>query len=258
MTIFLANRLYGFHALLDNLRAYPVAGKQCDIQFHLSIYVWIMFQLTILFNILTVALMAASVWSASRPRRLEVHARVVPADDGLHEGIRPPARGNGDGIVGQHREGTAQVRVNFPKGTHKRIILSVARRPKPRKPPRLFHLQRRHRLQPLRQRKRIIQNANTLVCHRIMMQHVADDIRQIIGRHHLFLVAQLDDALGHLTHRIFVDVDAQRLEVLADIRLARRLAEGILADAPQSARAARRCSRGCSCCRRRHGLRRTG
>ena len=67
-----------------------------------------------------------------------------------------------------------------------------------------------------------------------MVKNITDDIWQVFGRHHFFLVAQLDDTLGNLTHRVVVDIDTQRLQVHADIRFTGRLAERILADASET------------------------
>ena len=48
-----------------------------------------------------------------------------------------------------------------------------------------------------------------------------NDVGQVLGGHQLLLVAQLHDPFGHLAHRGFVEVDAQRFEVLHDVGLAK-------------------------------------
>ena len=52
------------HTLFHDLRTDTVARKNGNIQFHNSL----LYSFSMMFNILKVALMAASVWSASRPR----------------------------------------------------------------------------------------------------------------------------------------------------------------------------------------------
>ena len=63
----------------------------------------------------------------------------------------------------------------------------------------------------------------------VLFQDVRDDVRQVFRRYGLFLVAQFDDPFGHFAHRFLVEVDAQRIEIFFDIRLARHLSERVFA-----------------------------
>ena len=67
-----------------------------------------------------------------------------------------------------------------------------------------------------------------------MLQHVGNDVGQVFLRDELLLVAQLDDALGDLAHRLIVELQSQIFQVLADVGLARVLAQGILAAATEA------------------------
>ena len=87
-------------------------------------------------------------------------------------------------------------------------------------------------MQPLRQRKAVVEDADRIF-GQIVTQYVGNDVGQVLGGHQLLLVAQLHDPFGHLAHRGFVEVDAQRFEVLHDVGLARSLAEGVFADAAE-------------------------
>ena len=61
---FSCNGIQHSHTLFHNLRTDTVARKNGNIQFHNSL----LCSFSMMFNILKVALIAASVWSASRPR----------------------------------------------------------------------------------------------------------------------------------------------------------------------------------------------
>ena len=59
-----ADGIHDFDGLGHDFRADAVAGKCCNLEFHIRLF-------SIKFNILTVALMAASAWSESTPRVLK-------------------------------------------------------------------------------------------------------------------------------------------------------------------------------------------
>ena len=59
-----ADGVHDLDGLGHDLRADAVAGKFCNLEFHIRLF-------SIKFNILTVALMAASAWSESTPRVLK-------------------------------------------------------------------------------------------------------------------------------------------------------------------------------------------
>ena len=56
--------IHGLDGLGNDLRSDAVARKFCNLEFHIRLF-------SIKFNILTVALMAASAWSESTPRVLK-------------------------------------------------------------------------------------------------------------------------------------------------------------------------------------------
>ena len=59
-----AHGVHDLDGLGHDLRADAVAGEFCNLEFHIRLF-------SIKFNILTVALMAASAWSESTPRVLK-------------------------------------------------------------------------------------------------------------------------------------------------------------------------------------------
>ena len=61
-----------------------------------------------------------------------------------------------------------------------------------------------------------------------MLQHVADDVGQVLLRHYLLLVAQLRNALRHTARLLRSQLQAQLLEISGDIGLAGILAQRIL------------------------------
>ena len=70
--------------------------------------------------------------------------------------------------------------------------------------------------------------------HRIVMEHIADDIRKVLRRNHFFFITQFDNPLGNLAHRVLVDIDPQCFKVLTDIRLTGSLAKSIFADTAET------------------------
>ena len=69
---------------------------------------------------------------------------------------------------------------------------------------------------------------------RIVVEHVGDDVGKVVDGDEFLLVAEFVDALGHLAHGCVVEIDAQELQVLLDVGLARHLAEGIFARAAET------------------------
>ena len=61
-----------------------------------------------------------------------------------------------------------------------------------------------------------------------MLQHVTHDVRQVLLRHQLLFVAQLDNAFSYLLHRLLAELQTQFLQVFADVGLAARFTQGIL------------------------------
>ena len=116
----------------------------------------------------------------------KVHSCIIPTNDSLHKGIGPSAGWYRNGIISQHRERTAQIGIYLPQGTNESIVLSITGS-------RLLvgfavnlYLQGGNRFQSLCQRQRIVQNTDALVRHRIVMEHIADDIRKVLRRNHFF------------------------------------------------------------------------
>ena len=67
-----------------------------------------------------------------------------------------------------------------------------------------------------------------MLLHGIMLQHVGHDIRQVLLRHQLFLVAQLNDTFRHFAGLLGRQFQTQFLQVLEDIGLPAVFAQGIL------------------------------
>ncbi len=159
-----------------------------------------------------------------QPAGLELAAVHLPGDDRLHEGVGAASGRNRNGIVAQHRKLAPELfAVDLPQGAHEGVVLAVARRGPLVRAAVNLDPERRDGVHPLRQREAVIENPDRGV-DRVVAQHVGDDIRQVLGRHLLLLVAQLDHPFGHLAHRGLVEVDAQRFEVFQDIGLARGFA----------------------------------
>ena len=169
-----------------------------------------------------------------QPSGAEDAAPEAPGDDRLHEGVRPSTGRNGDGVVGQHGEVAAQRHlVDLAQGTDKGIVLAVAAGVLLVFLAIDFHLERCHGLQAVGQVDEVALQLDALAAD-IVFEDVGDDVGQVFLRHQLFLVAQLDDAFGHLAHGFFVQFQPQVLEVLADVGLAGVLAQGILALAAEA------------------------
>ena len=61
-----------------------------------------------------------------------------------------------------------------------------------------------------------------------LMRKNGNDIRQIIGGYHLFLVSQFDNTIRNLTHRLVIEINTQRLQILQNIGFTRELTQRIL------------------------------
>ena len=165
---------------------------------------------------------------------LEGLALVLPRDDGLHECVGAAARGDGDGVVGEHGELAAQrLLIDLAQGTHEGVVLSVATGVL------LVHLvadaqlERSHGLEALREGDVVAQELHTGILHGVF-QHIGDDVGKVFLRDYLLLVAQLDDACGDLAHGLIVEFEAQGFEVLAYVGLAAGLAQCIFALASEA------------------------
>ena len=158
-----------------------------------------------IFSIFTVALMAASVWSASNPRvRNIVSSKLQVITVCTKASVRPP--GGMVTAVRQHRELTTQCHfIYLAQGAHKSIILAISTGTFLIFLSVDFYLQRSHRLQSIRQIHNIALKADAFFCHSVL-QYVRNDIGQVFLRHQLFLVAQLNDAFGHFAHGIFIQL----------------------------------------------------
>ena len=123
--------------------------------------------------------------------------------------------------------------VDLPERPHEGVVLAVADRGLLVFAAVDLDLERSGRVQPLCQRQAVIEYPHG-VFDLVVAQYVGDDVGQVFGRHQLLLVAQLDHPFGHLAHRGFVELDAQRFEVLQDVGLARGLAQGVFAYASEA------------------------
>lgn len=74
-------------------------------------------------------------------------------------------------------------------------------------------------MESLTERKVVIEDMYSGFLH-ILPQDIGDNIRQVIRGNRLFLITQFDNPFGYLAHRLFIQVDAQCVEVFADIGLA--------------------------------------
>ena len=88
-------------------------------------------------------------------------------------------------------------------------------------------------LEPLREVEGVVDYLHVLG-DGLVLQHVGDDVGEVFGGDHLFFVAQLDHPLGNPLYRFFVELDAQRFEIFADVGPSRSLAQSILALAAEA------------------------
>ena len=152
----------------------------------------------------------------------------------MHESIGTTPGRNINRVIGQHREFEAQLLfVNGAYRFYESIVLTVSGG-------RLLilfavylYFYDGNRVQSLCQSKRIVEQTYLLVFD-VVFQYIGDDIRKILLRYLLFLIAQSNNPFGYFAHRFFVEFDAQSFEIFTDIGFSRSFSQCIFASATET------------------------
>ena len=166
--------------------------------------------------------------------RFDDVAIVVPSDVGHHQRVGAAVGWNAHRVVGEARHFSFQVVfVDFLHRFDKRVELAIAECALLVFLAFDFEFHRGGGVQSVRHGERVVHNFH-LVDYRVALHDICHDVGQVVLRHNLLFIAQLNDSFGHFLHVFLAQLNAQFQQILGDACLARQFTKGVFTFAAEA------------------------